>query len=62
MHNRINCSISSSTGVHKGEDVIKMILAGATTVQIVSVLYEKGSRQITDMIEFVTDWMQRKKL
>lgn len=60
MHNRVNCNMCGSTGIHTGEDVIKMILAGATAVQAVSVLYKKGSRQITDMIEFVTDWMQRK--
>ena len=38
----IKINISASTGVHCGDDVVRYLLAGADTVQICSVLYEKG--------------------
>ena len=38
----IDIDISASTGVHNGDDAIRYILAGADTVQVCSVFYEKG--------------------
>ena len=38
----IKIDISASTGVHCGDDVVRYLLAGADTVQVCSVLYEKG--------------------
>lgn len=51
--------ISSSTGVHSGEAVVKLLLAGATTVQVCSILYEQGLHQIRTMDSFVASWMDR---
>lgn len=52
--------ISASTGVHSGEAVVKMLLAGATTVQVCSALYEGGSSAIRSMNGSVSSWMVRK--
>lgn len=52
--------ISASTGIHSGEAVIKMLLAGATTVQVCSELYEGGIETIHTMNRFVESWMERK--
>ncbi len=52
--------ISASTGVHSGEAVVKMLLAGATTVQLCSVLYEKGLPVIGEINQFVSEWMESK--
>lgn len=52
--------ISSSTGVHTGEAVVKLLLAGATTVQVCSALYEQGIRGISSMNYFVDSWMNKK--
>ncbi len=52
--------ISASTGVYSGEAAIKMILAGATTVQVCSVLYESGLSVIREMNRFLSLWMQDK--
>lgn len=51
--------ISASTGVHSGEAVVKMLLAGATTVQVCSVLYENGTAVLQDMNRFIASWMDR---
>ena len=52
--------ISASTGVHSGEDAVKLLLAGATTVQVCSVLYERGIHVIEDINDFIGKWMDSK--
>ncbi len=52
--------ISSSTGVHSGEAVVKLLLAGATTVQVCSALYEQGIPAIRTMNYFISSWMEKK--
>ncbi|HQG51900.1 MAG TPA: dihydroorotate dehydrogenase-like protein [Bacteroidales bacterium] len=51
--------ISASTGVHSGNEAIKYMLAGASTVQVCSVLYKKGLQQIKTINEQISDWMKR---
>lgn len=52
--------ISASTGVHSGEAVVKMLLAGATTVQVCSEIYEGGLNVLATMNRFLTSWMDSK--
>jgi len=52
--------ISASTGVHSGEAAIKQLLAGATTVQICSVIYKNGTSEINKILNDLTDWMTQK--
>jgi dihydroorotate dehydrogenase (fumarate) len=56
----LNINISASTGVTNGEDVIKYLLAGADTVQVCSVLYQKGMPFLQEMNQQVSDWMTEK--
>lgn len=51
--------ISASTGVHSGQALVKMLLAGATTVQVCSALYEGGIPVIRSMNNFLYSWMQQ---
>ncbi len=57
----IKIDISASTGVHSGQDAIKYLLAGADTVQVCSVLYNKGIPFIKTMNQQISDWMASKK-
>jgi len=57
LSERVNVNIAASTGIHTGEDVIKMLLAGANAVQVVSSLYKNGPEQIQRMLEKVDTWM-----
>jgi dihydroorotate dehydrogenase (fumarate) len=50
--------ISASTGVHDGEAVVKLLLAGATSVQVCSVLYARGIPVIRELNDFVSRWME----
>lgn len=56
----IKIDISASTGVHSGQDALKYILAGANTVQVCSVLYEKGIPFLKTMNEQIVNWMNNK--
>lgn len=56
----INCNLTAGGGVHRPEDIIKLLLVGANAVQVVSVLYEEGFSFISKANEFLTEWMQRK--
>ena len=60
MSSHVKCDISASTGVHDGKALIKQLLAGAKTVQIASVLYKKGFKEIGSMLEQLENWMDRK--
>ncbi|HYW94234.1 MAG TPA: dihydroorotate dehydrogenase-like protein [Bacteroidales bacterium] len=49
--------IAGSTGVHSGEAAVKMLLAGARSVQVCSVLYKNGLEYLTEMIDRLESWM-----
>jgi len=53
-------SISASTGVRSGEDIVKYLLAGADTVQACSVLYSEGHEYLKELLASLESWMQGK--
>jgi dihydroorotate dehydrogenase (fumarate) len=57
LADRIECDISSSGGVRNGRDLIKHILAGASTVQVCSLFYEKGLDAVEKMMSKLESWM-----
>jgi len=59
MSERVTCNLAASTGIHTGEDVIKMLLAGATAIQLVSTLYNNGPEQIKRILTELDDWMSK---
>ncbi len=61
MSERVNCNLAASTGIHTGEDLIKMLLAGATAVQVVSTLYKNGPARINGMLKKLDNWMTEKR-
>lgn len=56
----IRIDISASTGVHSGADAVRYLLAGAHSVQVCSVLYEKGIPFLKKMNEQIETWMDQK--
>jgi dihydroorotate dehydrogenase (fumarate) len=53
-------SICTNTGIFNGHDVIKMLLAGADSVQIVSTLYLNKIEVISSMLAEIEKWMDLK--
>jgi len=60
MSNKVSCDLAASTGIHSGEDVIKMLLAGATVTQVASTLYKNGPDHVAKIISKLQDWMTEK--
>lgn len=52
--------ISASGGVHDGHAAVKLLLAGAATVQVCSALYQQGTECIAGINYFLSHWMERK--
>ncbi len=52
--------LCASTGIHKPEDAIKMILSGAKGVQLCSTVYKNGADVISKMVEELEKFMQEK--
>ena len=52
--------ISASTGVHDGKAAIKLLLAGAQSVQVCSILYKMGISYLGEIIDDVEKWMEEK--
>jgi dihydroorotate dehydrogenase (fumarate) len=51
---------SASTGVHDADGMIKLLLAGANTVQVCSVLYAKGLGEIHKILDGTEAWMRQR--
>jgi dihydroorotate dehydrogenase (fumarate) len=60
LYGNIRSDICGSTGIFTGEDVIKMILAGAACIQCVSTLYKNGIENIAKMLKDIEKWMNDK--
>ena len=55
---RLDYAISG--GVHCGKGVIKSILAGAAAVEVCSVIYQYGAKEIENMKKELAEWMDDK--
>ncbi len=59
LYKKINADISTNTGIFSGQDVIKMLLAGANSVQIVSTLYKNSIEHLCKMLSDIGYWMKK---
>ena len=51
--------VAASTGVHNAVSAIKLLLAGATAVQVCSVLYKKGVPYLETIVNELIEWMDK---
>jgi dihydroorotate dehydrogenase (fumarate) len=61
LFNRIKGSVACSSGITDHEDVVKMLLAGASAVQVVTTLYKNGISGISRIVSGLEDYMKRKR-
>jgi dihydroorotate dehydrogenase (fumarate) len=55
-----NIDLVASTGIHDGEALVKMLLTGATAVQLCSTLYLNGFSQTDLILKYLGDFMKKK--
>jgi len=60
LYGKIKAQICSNTGIYNGNDVIKMLLAGADCVQVVGTLYKNKIEHLSKMISDIEAWMKFK--
>jgi dihydroorotate dehydrogenase (fumarate) len=61
LHSRIKANLAATTGIHKYEDVIKMIMAGADITCMCSELLANGIGRISEVLKEVEQWMTEKE-
>jgi dihydroorotate dehydrogenase (fumarate) len=59
LYGRVKADIAASTGVHDAAGVVKMILAGATVVQLAASLLRNGVTHLGGLRSGLADWMER---
>jgi dihydroorotate dehydrogenase (fumarate) len=59
LHRRFGVSLAASSGVHTGEDVVKVLLAGADVAMMTSALLRNGPDHLRRVEVGVGDWMDR---
>lgn len=60
LFGKTNATLIANRGIKTSEDVIKMILAGADVVQMVSAFYENGVQYVEKLIGEIEQWMDKK--
>jgi dihydroorotate dehydrogenase (fumarate) len=60
LYKNTRASVCASSGIFTGYDVVKMILAGADTVQVVSTLYLNQISVVESMLREIRKWMDSK--
>lgn len=62
MSGSVKCDLAASTGIHDYETVIKMIMAGASAVQVVSGVYKHGYSFVKDLVVGLANWMDEHQI
>jgi dihydroorotate dehydrogenase (fumarate) len=53
----VQCDVAASTGVHDADGMIKMMLAGAKAVEVVSTVYQNRHVRIAEILAGLEKWM-----
>ena len=58
LFNQINSQVIASKGIFTGDDAVRLLLAGAQAVQVVSTIYKNGVDQVTRINHQIEEWMK----
>jgi dihydroorotate dehydrogenase (fumarate) len=58
LYGRIKANLAATSGIHKAEDVIKMLMVGANVTMLCSVLLKHGINQIRVIENGMRQWME----
>jgi dihydroorotate dehydrogenase (fumarate) len=57
LHGRIQADLAATSGVHNAQDVVRLLMAGATVTQIVSALLRHGVSHLSSIEQDLIDWL-----
>ncbi len=58
LYGRLNVDLAATSGIHKPQDVLKMLMAGANVTMLVSVLLRHGIEHIQALEAGMRQWME----
>jgi len=57
LSDRLHCDIAAQTGIHDAESIVKMLMVGATVVQLCSALYKRGIDYLDVLRRDLSTWL-----
>lgn len=57
LHRTVKADLAATTGIHTGEDVIKLTMAGAKVTMVCSALLRNGAKRIAEILNGVQKWL-----
>jgi dihydroorotate dehydrogenase (fumarate) len=61
LYGNVKCSMAASSGIHTGEDALKMLMVGADVTMVCSALLKNGIGQIGHILREMNYWMETKE-
>lgn len=58
LHGRIRANLAATSGIHRGSDALKMLMAGADVTMLCSVLLRRGIEHLTVIEREMREWME----
>ena len=58
LHGRVRASLAATSGIHRGTDALKMVMAGADVTMLCSVLLRHGIGRLTVIEREMREWME----
>lgn len=58
LHGRVGLSLAATGGIHRAEDAIKMLLAGADVTHLCSALLLHGPKRLTEILKEMEQWLE----
>jgi dihydroorotate dehydrogenase (fumarate) len=58
LFGRIRANLAATSGIHRGQDALKMLMAGADVTMLCSVLLRRNIEQIRVIEQEMRDWME----
>jgi dihydroorotate dehydrogenase (fumarate) len=61
LRGQLSCSLAATGGVHRGEDAIKLLLAGADVTMMASALLIHGPQRLGTIVDWIRSWMAERE-
>jgi dihydroorotate dehydrogenase (fumarate) len=58
LHGRIQANLAATSGIHRGSDAIKLLMAGADVTMLCSVLLKHGVDYVREIERGMREWME----
>jgi len=58
LRDQLNASLAATSGVHRMQGAVKLLLAGADVIMMASILLQKGSGFLSTLLDDVQTWLE----